>query len=88
MVCPLCNNQMQEGLLEGNEGISWYQPQAYLNKAYPIDNEGIIWTQPDKQPDSYGEVNLPGATGWKAFWGGAEVPAHICRKCRKIIISY
>ena len=86
MICPLCTGQMEEGSLESAEVISWNQPNK---PAFPVDNEGIIWTQGSYQGFSTKEnVKLPGASGWRALWGGSEVPAFLCRICRKIIISY
>ena len=70
MLCPYCNEEMQQGYIQCRDGVTW------TPKKQPIAAFSILGK------DAVGLKNIEDSSFNNA------VIAHICKKCRKVIISY
>lgn len=75
MNCPYCNDDMEHGYIEGGETEMNWKP----NKTGPLTFENAKFHK--------GAVVLSPCS-MKTLFSKNRVEAYICKKCKKIIISY
>ena len=72
MICPYCNNKMEEGYINSSHELNWKKGDKKYSQGYSVNYD-------------YNDSVLLGSF---SFLKGTAVKAYCCRNCTKIIIDY
>lgn len=68
MICPYCHNEMELGVIQSPNEISWKRKRSLIGTA-EFDKDGVVLAE-------------------RSFIKGSFVQAHLCRRCKKVIIDF